>query len=192
VTDLSESKKSKKTPTGKSTTKPQPTSGHDALKNAGPMSVGLLEQIVKLMAANDLNTVDLRDGDQRVVLKRGTVADAAPVYHQPAMHSSGVVTSAASSASQVVSPAQVVSEDAGTVAIKSPMVGTFYARPTPDAKAFVNVGTLINEETDVCIIEAMKVFNNIKAEVKGTVTKVLAEDGKPVEFGQVLFLVKPS
>ena len=71
------------------------------------------------------------------------------------------------------------------------MVGTFYARPTPDAKPFVSVGTVVNEDSDVCIIEAMKVFNNIKAEAKGTVTKVLAEDGKAVEFGQVLFLVKP-
>jgi len=155
------------------------------------MSVGLLEQIVKLMAANDLNTVDLRDGEQRVVLKRGAVVEpTAPVYYQPQAPQPGGVSSVPpSSPSTTVS---APSEDAGTIAIKSPMVGTFYARPTPDAKAFVNVGTLINEDTDVCIIEAMKVFNNIKAEVKGTITKVLAEDGKPVEFGQVMFLVKPN
>ena len=78
------------------------------------------------------------------------------------------------------------------IAIKSPMVGTFYAKPSPDAKAFVSVGSVVGDDTDVCVIEAMKVFNNIKAEVKGTITKVLAEDGKPVEFGQVMFLVKPS
>ena len=163
------------------------------------MSVGLLEQIVKLMAANDLSTVDLTDGDQRILLKRGAefVSGPTPAYvptavaggGQQAAGSSGSSSSAAGSPSPAAS--QPADDTAGNIAIKSPMVGTFYARPTPDAKAFVSVGSVVNEETDVCIIEAMKVFNNIKAEVKGTITKVLAEDGKPVEFGQVLFLVKP-
>lgn len=71
------------------------------------------------------------------------------------------------------------------------MVGTFYARPSPDAKPFVTVGSVVDEDTDVCIIEAMKVFNNIKAETRGTIAKVLVEDRATVEFGQVLFLVKP-
>lgn len=75
--------------------------------------------------------------------------------------------------------------------IKSPMVGTFYAAPSPDAKPFVSVGSVVDEETDVCIIEAMKVFNNIKAETRGTVAKILATNGQTVEYGQVLFLVKP-
>ena len=71
------------------------------------------------------------------------------------------------------------------------MVGTFYSAASPDAKPFVSVGTQVDEETDVCIIEAMKVFNNIKAECRGTITKVMIENGATVEFGQVLFLVKP-
>ena len=82
-------------------------------------------------------------------------------------------------------------EDAGLVPIKSPMVGTFYAAPSPDARPFVSVGTRVDEETDVCVIEAMKVFNNIKAETRGTVAKVLVDNGETVEFGQTLFLVKP-
>jgi acetyl-CoA carboxylase biotin carboxyl carrier protein len=156
------------------------------------MNLDMLEQLVKLMAANDLNTVDLRDGDQRVVLRRGAQyvasapVQAAPMVAQATMPASAPVSSGASGAA----PAK--DDDAGLVAIKSPMVGTFYAKPNPDSKNFVNVGSVINEDTDVCIIEAMKVFNNIKAETKGTITKVLAEDGKPVEFGQVLFLVKPA
>ena len=81
--------------------------------------------------------------------------------------------------------------DAGLIAIKSPMVGTFYAAATPDAKPFVSVGSRVDEETDVCIIEAMKVFNNIKAETRGTIAKVLVTNGQTVEFGQPLFLVKP-
>ena len=76
--------------------------------------------------------------------------------------------------------------------VKSPMVGTFYSSPTPEAKAFVSVGSAVDEDSDVCIIEAMKVFNNIKAECRGTIAKVLVENGATVEFGQTLFLVKPA
>jgi acetyl-CoA carboxylase biotin carboxyl carrier protein len=154
------------------------------------MDVGLLEQMVKLMAANDLNTVDVRDGDKRVILKRGAVLAAAPTYavahHAPAP----VAHAPAGSASSGSTPA-VTDETAGLIPIKSPMVGTFYSASSPDAKAFVSVGDTVDEETDVCIIEAMKVFNNIKAEVRGTIAKVLVTNGQTVEFGQPLFLVKP-
>ncbi len=71
------------------------------------------------------------------------------------------------------------------------MVGTFYTAPSPDAKPFVTVGTEVTEETDVCVIEAMKVFNNVKADCRGTIAKILVGNGQAVEFGQVLFLVKP-
>ena len=71
------------------------------------------------------------------------------------------------------------------------MVGTFYSAPSPEAKPFVSVGTAVNEETDVCVIEAMKVFNNVKAECSGKIAKILVTNGQAVEFGQVLFLVEP-
>lgn len=169
----------------------KPNATPPAKKTApGPMNLDMLESLVKLMSANDLNTVDLRDGDQRVVLKRG----AAIVQTVSAPASTGVVASATPSAPAPAPsvPAPAPSDDAGLIAIKSPMVGTFYTKPSPDAKNFVSVGSVVNEETDVCIIEAMKVFNNIKAECRGTITKIVAEDGKPVEFGQVLYLVKPA
>jgi acetyl-CoA carboxylase biotin carboxyl carrier protein len=156
------------------------------------MDVGLLEQMVKLMAANDLNTVDVRDGDKRVILKRGADLAAAPAYavahHAPAPVAHGPAPVAGASSGST--PA-VTDETAGLIPIKSPMVGTFYSASSPDAKAFVSVGDTIDEETDVCIIEAMKVFNNIKAEVRGTIAKVLVTNGQTVEFGQPLFLVKP-
>jgi acetyl-CoA carboxylase biotin carboxyl carrier protein len=85
----------------------------------------------------------------------------------------------------------VVDADAGLIPIKSPMVGTFYSASGPDTKPFVAVGSTVDEETDVCIIEAMKVFNNIKAETKGTIARISVTNGQTVEFGQVLFLVKP-
>ena len=82
-------------------------------------------------------------------------------------------------------------ESAKLLEIKSPMVGTFYTAPSPDAKAFVTLGSIVSEETDVCVIEAMKVFNNVKSECKGTIAKILVNNGQAVEFNQVLFLVKP-
>jgi acetyl-CoA carboxylase biotin carboxyl carrier protein len=155
--------------------------------STSPMDLGLLEQMTRLMKENDLNTVDVRDGDKRVILKRGAplapggspgyIPQYAPVQTQPA------APNAPSGAPS--------SEDANLISIKSPMVGTFYSAASPDAKAFVSVGSQIEEETDVCIIEAMKVFNNIKAECHGTITKIMVENGATVEFGQVLFLVKP-
>jgi acetyl-CoA carboxylase biotin carboxyl carrier protein len=154
------------------------------------MNVEFLQQLVNLMASNDLNTVDLRDSDRRIVLKRGVAqvvagpVAQAPVYAAPAAPAPAGLPATAAAAG--------ADESAGLVAIKSPMVGTFYAAPSPDAKPFVQVGSNVDDETDVCVIEAMKVFNNIKAETRGTIAKVMVTNGQTVEFGTVLFLVKPS
>jgi acetyl-CoA carboxylase biotin carboxyl carrier protein len=91
----------------------------------------------------------------------------------------------------VTGPAPVLAAST-EVEIKSPMIGTFYRSPTPEAVHYVEVGTEVNADTVVCIIEAMKVMNEIKAEAKGVVTQVLVENGKPVEFGQPLFKLRPS
>lgn len=159
----------------------------------GPMDVVLLKELVQLMAANDLNTVDLRDGQKRVVLKRGAVAAAAPAYPyaMAAQPPTALPAAQAAPAAGGATAAGPASEDTGLVSIKSPMVGTFYAKAAPESKPFVSVGSVVDEETDVCVIEAMKVFNNIKAETRGTIAKILVSDGQTVEFGTVLFLVKP-
>ena len=164
--------------------------------NGGPMDVGLLEQLVRLMAANDLNTVDLRDGEKRVVLKRGQAVAAPGAYlPYPAMAQAAPAPVAPSggagaSASAAASPAG--GEDAGLLSIKSEMVGTFYSKPSPDAKAFVGVGSDVDEDTVVCVIEAMKHFNPVKADVRGTIAKVLVTDGQTVDVGKPLFLVRPA
>jgi acetyl-CoA carboxylase biotin carboxyl carrier protein len=146
-----------------------------------PMDVTLLEKLVKLMAANDLNTIELREGTRRVTLKRGAASmsyTAAPVVAHPA---------------PVPAAAQApVSEDVGLLQLTSPMPGTFYVAPKQGEKPFVKIGSEVDEQTDVCIIEAMKVFNNLPAGVRGTIARVCIEDGQPVEFGTVLFLVKPA
>lgn len=156
---------------------------------AGPMDVDLLQQIVDLMSNNDLRTVDLRDGDKRVILRRGAAAVAPPPgYAYPPSYPP---PPPAGAPAQPAAAAPAPAEDAGLIPITSPMVGTFYARPSPDAKPFVSVGSKVDEDTDVCVIEAMKVFNNIKAETRGTIAQILVEDRATVEFGTVLFLVKP-
>lgn len=155
---------------------------------SSPMDVDLLERLTRLMKDNDLNMVDVRDGDKRVILKRGALIEpGALAGFAPAMNSNihpGLAAGAPTSVS--------LDETAGMIAIKSPMVGTFYSSASPDAKPFVSVGSTVDEETDVCIIEAMKVFNNIKAETRGTIAKILVENGETVEFGQTLFLVKSA
>jgi acetyl-CoA carboxylase biotin carboxyl carrier protein len=151
--------------------------------SAGPMDVALLEKIVKLMQANDLNMVDLRDGEKRVMLKRGPAEVTAPVGMPMAPVVAGPSPPAVTNGS--------AEDSTKYLEVKSPMVGTFYSAPSPDAKPFVSVGSNVSEETDVCVIEAMKVFNNVKADCKGTIAKILVNNGQAVEFGQVLFLVKP-
>ncbi len=134
------------------------------------------------MVDNDLTEIMLRDGETRVVIRRSQPG-AGPVVtavHQPMPVAVQPVHAA---------PAAVAAEPAGQ-SIKSPMVGTFYSTPSPDSPAFVTAGSRVEPDTVVCIIEAMKVFNEIKAEVSGTIERVLVSNGQPVEYGQPLFLVK--
>jgi acetyl-CoA carboxylase biotin carboxyl carrier protein len=178
---------------------PPPSSSKAARSSDSPMDVNLLERIVRLMAANDLNTVEVRDGAKRVILKRGAAAPivaagASPGFYAPSHFSHAAQPSGAAGASGAGAggAGAAADEDAGLTAVKSPMVGTFYAAPSPDAKPFVSVGSRVDEETDVCVIEAMKVFNNIKAECAGVIAKILVTNGQTVEFGQAMFLVKPE
>jgi acetyl-CoA carboxylase biotin carboxyl carrier protein len=155
------------------------------------IDVKKLKQLIELMKENEITELDIRDQEGQVTLKRGSagtfvptvVAAPAPVAPAPA---------AATAAAAPAAPAAAPAADEGLVPIASPMVGTFYAAASPDAEAFAKVGQSIGKETVVCIIEAMKVFNEIKAEVSGTIAKVLVSNGQAVEFGQPLFMVKPN
>lgn len=144
------------------------------------------------MRKNDLSVFKLEQEGFKITLKRGS--DFQPVITT----TSGQVMPIALPAPAAAAPeaaAGAPSATGGTPAanlreITSPMVGTFYAAPSPDSPAYVTVGQEINEDTVVCIIEAMKVMNEIKAEIRGTVVEVIAQSGKPVQFGQPLFRVK--
>jgi acetyl-CoA carboxylase biotin carboxyl carrier protein len=151
-----------------------------------------LESLVRLMVENDLTELDLKDGEETVTVKRGgkpVVMAAAPVAAPVATLPAAVAAPAAPAAAPAAPKAD---DDAGCIAVESPMVGTFYATPGPDKPPFVQVGAQVGPESIVCLVEAMKIFNEIKAEKSGTVHKILVKSGQPVEFGQKLFLIKPS
>ena len=150
-----------------------------------------IRQLVKLMNENDLAEIDLRNGAQRVRLrKRGS--EVVPVVAAPA-----TVATPAPAPAHAVAPAASPTGAApqatnNFVEIKSPMLGTFFRSPSPDAEPFVQVGSNVDNDTVVCIIEAMKVFNEITADCRGKVVAVLVENAQPVEYGQVLFRVAPT
>ena len=148
-----------------------------------------LKELVRLMVANELTEIDLRDTEEQVTIHRPSAYSAPQVTQAPA------APPVASPPPAVAAPGAAASEaddTAGLVAISSPMVGTFYSAATPDADPFVKSGDSVGEDTLVCLVEAMKIFNEIKAECSGTIQKVLVSNGDAVEFGQDLFLVKPS
>ena len=147
-----------------------------------------LKELVKLMVANDLSEMDLRDTDEQVTIRRQGDTIVAP-HMAPVAIAPQVAATPAVQATQA-GPPETAEEEGEEIV--SPMVGTFYSSPNPDSPSFVNVGGVISEDTTVCIIEAMKIFNEIKAQRTGTILKVLVESGDPVEFGQPLFLVKPN
>jgi acetyl-CoA carboxylase biotin carboxyl carrier protein len=152
-----------------------------------------IRQIVDLMAQNELSYFNLKVGAFKIKLRRGSDLDAAKdlLSAMPVPNSVAAAPAAASPPGEG-GPAPRDAEVAGSNAptINSPMVGTFYRSSSPGEKAYVSVGDTVDEGTTVCIIEAMKVMNEIKAEARGTVARVLAEDGKPVQYGQPLFELK--
>ena len=145
------------------------------------------------MKKNSITEFELEEKDSKLRLKRGLNGgtpvvqydDSSPVQVMPMQVAAPAI---ASPSAVPAAPAAAT----GELDIKSPMIGTFYRTPSPESAAYVEVGTEVGPETVVCIIEAMKVMNEIKAEVKGVVTQILVDGGKPVEFGQPLFKVRPS
>lgn len=159
--------------------------GNTASGQGDVFEVRKIRRLVELMNEHDLNEIDLRQSDQRIRIRRG--ADPIVTAVAPA---AAPVSAAAASATP---PAAATPADDGEhlMLIKSPMVGTFFRSPNPESPAFVNVGDSIGPETTVCIVEAMKVFNEIPAECSGKIVAALVENGEPVEHDQPLFKVDP-
>ena len=147
-----------------------------------------IKAIIDLMKKNSISEFELERQDFKIRLKRGGLGGAAASYVDDNGAGSVVVPPMAAPNASAAAPVAPPSSD---LEVKSPMIGTFYRAPSPESANYVEVGTEVGPESVVCIIEAMKVMNEIKAEVKGVITQVLVENGKPVEFGQPLFKVRP-
>lgn len=148
-----------------------------------------VRKLVELMNEHELTTIDLKQGDQRIRLRKG--GEAVPMIAGQAMTAQPMPAAApapAPAAPLAGAPA-AAAEEAGAT-IKSPMVGTFYNSSSPESAAFVKPGDQVGPETTICIIEAMKVFNEIPAECSGKILACLVENGAPVEFGQPLFKIQ--
>jgi len=158
------------------------------------IDVKQIKGLVELMVDNDLSRVELRDGDIHILLRRGQpivggmVQVAAPQTIAPPAPAAAPAHAAAPAPAPTAAPAPVENE----TLIRSPMVGTFYASPEPGAAPFMQPGAIVNPESVVCLIEAMKVFNEIKAECSGRVTKVFVKNAEAVEFDQPLFALVPA
>jgi acetyl-CoA carboxylase biotin carboxyl carrier protein len=147
-----------------------------------------VRKFIELMNEHDLSEIDLRQGEQRIRLRRGP--EAVTVAAMPAM-SSGMAPGSSSAGSER-KPPEAAADDSKAKFIRSPMVGTFYSAANPDSPPFVKVGDRVGPETTVCIVEAMKVFNEIPAECAGRIAAVMAQNGDPIEFNQPLFRVEPD
>src|SRR5277367_514276 len=151
-----------------------------------------IKAIIDLMRKNSLSEFELERQDFKIKLKRGVTGAVLPVEESnalpyalpPAAQPAGALPTAAAAPPAAASPS--------LLEIKSPMIGTFYRAPSPEAPNYLEIGAEVTPETVVCLIEAMKVMNEIKAEVRGVVTHILVENAKPVEFGQPLFRIRPN
>lgn len=157
-----------------------------------PFDLERLRELFEMMEKHDVTEVSLRQRGERWHVRRGTEPVAAgfpPGFVAPQMP---VAASPAPPAATEAGSSAAREEAADGILIKSPTVGTFYAAPSPDDPPFVKVGAKVEPETVVCIVEAMKVFNQIPAEVSGTIVEILVSNGDPVEFNQPLFRVQPG
>ena len=155
-----------------------------------------LKELIRLMTANELLELDLRDKDEQVTIRRPNIHSAPQIMRAPAGLTQSVMQAAPITHSAIPTapskPAPPIDDTAGLIKIESPMVGTFYASASPDKPAFISIGASVGPNSVVCLIEAMKIFNEINAGTTGTIEKILVKSGDAVEFGQAIFLVRPS
>ena len=150
--------------------------------------VNKIRELIELMQDHELNEVDLKQADQRIRLRRGP--EGQPVTYAAPAAAAAPVAAAAAPAASAAAPAAAANDD--TITIDSPTIGTFYSRPKPDAADYVKVGDTITEDTIVCIVEAMKMFNEIPAGVSGKIVEILVNNEDPVDNNKPLFRVAKS
>jgi len=160
------------------------------------MDIREIQNLIKFVAKSGATEVKLEMDDFKITIKtttEGAQEATAFVQHIPVAQAAPAAVAAAPVAEAPAAPAAAPADDtAKYITVKSPIIGTLYRKPSPDKTSFVEVGTVINKGDVVCVIEAMKLFNEIESEVSGKIVKVLVDDASPVEFDQPLFLVDPS
>tara|TARA_R110002033_G_scaffold32024_6_gene69323 strand:- start:1862 stop:2347 length:486 start_codon:yes stop_codon:yes gene_type:complete len=161
------------------------------------MDIKEIQNLIRFVAKSGASEVKLEMDDVKITIRTGsddtTIVQQVPMQQAPVMHQQ-VPMQQAVPVQEVpaATAADTSAEDSKYITIKSPIIGTFYRKPSPDKPVFVEVGTDIKEGDVLCVIEAMKLFNEIESEVSGKIVKVLVDDSSPVEFDQPLFLVDPS
>jgi len=160
------------------------------------MNLAQIQELIKFVAKSGVSEVEIEQKDFKITIKTPAgrkevqvIAAPAPAYAPPTPVAAAPVAAPAAPAPEGPAPAK---EESRYVTVKAPMIGTFYRAPGPGKPVFVNVGDTIEKGKPICIIEAMKLFNEIESDVSGKVVKVLVDDAKPVEYDQPLFLVDPS
>lgn len=160
------------------------------------MDLKEIQNLIKFVSNSGVAEVKLETGDIKITIRttlEGNSPDITYVQQAPMQQTMQQAAPVAPAAQPPVAPAApAVDENAKYVTIKSPMIGTFYRKPAPDKPSFVEVGTSIGKGDVLCVVEAMKLFNEIEAEISGKIVKILVDDMSPVEFDQPLFLVDPS
>ena len=184
-------------------TESEPTQAAGAREAGTSLDVEALRQIVELLESSDVTRLVWQRGEERLYIRRGHGPAPTSVHAAPAVPSvtaapvEYAAPRAATHGPPAHTPAPAPAEPAKPVekpghVISSPFVGTFYRTPAPDQPAFVDVGTVVKKGQVLCIIEAMKLMNEIEAEVSGRVAEILVQNGQPVEFGQALFRIEPA
>ncbi len=156
------------------------------------MDLKQIHELIKIINKSNIGEISNEDKDGKVTIKQKEEPAVTVAAPQPQVYTTAPQPSAAPSAAPVAAAPTPAPKADNLVTVKSPMIGTFYRRPSPDKPILADVGTEITPGKVVCIIEAMKLFNEIESEIKGTIVKVLVEDASPVEYDQPLFLVDPS
>jgi len=161
------------------------------------MELKEIQNLIKFVAKTGVSEVQLELGDVKLTIKTqdgvvqqvisAPVVEALPVAAAPVTPAAPVAPAAPAAVTETAP-----SEDEGLITIKSPIIGTFYRRPSPDKPNFVEAGSVVSEGDVLCVVEAMKLFNEIESEISGTIVKVLVDDASPVEFDQPLFVIDPS
>ncbi len=171
---------------------PQKSKAASAQSSTDSFDLKQLRELIEMMEQHGVTEVNLRQGEQHWRLRRGPAEVAVPAAVAPQSYPAAIPPApVAAPSTPPAAPVDSGSDD-GLLEIVSPTVGTFYASPSPEDPLFVKVGSKVSEETIVCLVEAMKVFNQIQAECSGVIEKVLVKDGDAVDFGQALFKVRPA